>query len=178
MRKAQALVKKARLRPAKLVLYAFNLPVPMADAQIFRSNLKRIGIDVDVRYFSATELYDRIETRGEPYDVASAGLIADFPDGISFFRTLDGRNIRDEGNSNFAYFNRARYNRRIAAIDGLRGLPRRKAWADLDVELMRNDPPWAPITNFVRRDFVSKSFGCYVFQPALSRVDLVAACKK
>ncbi len=178
VRRAQALVKKARLRPAKLVLYAFNLPVPMADARIFRSNLKRIGIDVDVRYFSPTELYDRITTRGEPYDVASAGWIADFPDGISFFRTLDGRNIRDEGNSNFAYFNRARYNRRIAAIDGLRGLPRRKAWADLDVELMRNDPPWAPITNFVRRDFVSKSFGCYVFQPALSRVDLVAACKK
>jgi hypothetical protein len=81
-------------------------------------------------------------------------------------------------NTNFAYFDRAEYNRRIAAIERLRGLARRKAWADLDVELMRKDPPWAPYGSTVRRDFVSKSFGCYVFQPAVSRVDLVAACKR
>jgi hypothetical protein len=100
------------------------------------------------------------------------------PRGRSLFRYLDGRTIRPTDNANIAYFDRARYNRRIAAIDRLRGLARHKAWANLDVELMRKDPPWAPIVTFYRRDFVSKSFGCYVFQPVLSRVDLVAACKK
>jgi peptide/nickel transport system substrate-binding protein len=172
------LVRKARLRPAKLVVYTFNSPQGLAEAEIFKRNLKRIGIDVEVSYFSTGELFDRIGTRGEQFDIARAGIIADYPDGIGFFRYLDGRNIRPKGNGNVAYFNRARYNRRIAAIDRLRGRARRKAWADLDVELMRNDPPWAPVTNFARRDFVSKSFGCYVFQPVFSRVDLVAACKK
>jgi peptide/nickel transport system substrate-binding protein/oligopeptide transport system substrate-binding protein len=176
--RARALLAKARLRPAKLVLYTFDLPVPAAEAQIFKRNLSRIGIDVEVKYFSIPELFDRISTRGEPYDVTQAGIIADYPDGIGVFRYLDGRTIRKEGNGNYAYFNRARYNRRIAAIDRLRGRARRKAWADLDVELMRNDPPWAPIVNLARRDFVSKSFGCYVFHPVVSRVDLVAACKK
>ena len=176
--RARALVKKARLRPAKLVLYTPDLPATVAEAQIFKRNLRRIGIDVEANYFSRPELFNRISTRGEPYDIARAGLIGDYPDGIGFFRYLDGRNIHPKGNGNYAYFNRARYNRRIAAIDRLRGLARRKAWADLDVELMRNDPPWAPIENFVRRDFVSRTFGCYVFQPVISRVDLVAACKK
>jgi ABC-type oligopeptide transport system substrate-binding subunit len=176
--KARRLVAKARLRPAKLVLYTFDLPTAAAEAQIFRRNLGRIGIDVDVKYFSVSELFDRISTRGEPYDVTRAGLIGDYPDGIGFFRYLNGRNIHAKSNGNYAYFNRARYNRRIAGIDRLRGLARRRAWANLDVELMRNDPPWAPVENFARRDFVSRSFGCYVFQPVLSRVDLVAACKK
>ena len=176
--KALALVKKARLRPAKLVLYTFDLPQTVGEAQIFKANLKRIGIEVNVEYFSISELFARISTRGEPYDVTRAGLIGDYPDGIGFFTYLDGRNIHPNGNGNYAYFNRARYNRRIAAIERLRGRARREAWANLDVELMRDDPPWAPIFNIARRDFVSKSFGCYVFQPVLSRVDLVAACKK
>lgn len=176
--RARALLANARLKPAKLVLYAFNVPEAVAQAQIFQFNLKRIGIDVDVKYFAPAELAARVGTRGELYDVVLQGWVADYADGIGFFSTLDGRNIHQTNNTNFAYFDRARYNRRIAAIDRLRGSARRKAWADLDVELMRNDPPWAPIGNGARRDFVSKSFGCYVFQPVLSRVDLVAACKK
>jgi ABC-type oligopeptide transport system substrate-binding subunit len=178
LRKARGLVAKARLRPAKLVLYTLELPQGIGEAQIFKANLKRIGIDVEVKYFSVTSLFDRIGTRGEPYDIARAALIADYPDGIGLFRYLDGRTLRSKDNVNVAYFNRARYNRRIAAIDRLRGLARRRAWADLDVEVMRKDPPWAPIVTSYRRDFVSKSFGCYVFQPVFSRVDLVAACKK
>lgn len=176
--RARALVAKARLRPAKLVLYAFNAPSSVAEAQIVQLNLKRIGIAVDVKYFSPAELLRRIATRGEPYDIVGNGWTGDYADGISFFKTLDGRNIRPTDNTNYAYFDRTRYNRRIAAIDRLRGRARRKAWADLDVELMRNDPPWAPITNDFRRDFISESFGCYLLQPVLSRVDLVAACKK
>lgn len=174
--RARALLANARL--TKLVLYSGQSPFFVARAQIFQFNLKRIGIDVDIKYYSSRELLRRTSTRGEPYDVVLQGWVADYPDGISYFATIDGTNIRQTGNTNFAYFDRARYNRRIAAIDRLRGHARRLAWANLDVEVMRNDPPWAAFMNSTRRDFVSKSFGCYVFQPALSRVDLVAACKK
>jgi hypothetical protein len=44
--------------------------------------------------------------------------------------------------------------------------------------MMRDDPPWAPFMNGARDDFVSASFGCYVFQPAIGRPDIAAACKK
>ena len=63
-------------------------------------------------------------------------------------------------------------------IEGLTGRARRKAWADLDVEMMRDDPPWAPIMTKAASVFVSKSFGCFVFQPVYARPDLAAACKK
>jgi peptide/nickel transport system substrate-binding protein len=176
--RARALLAKARVKPTKLVLYTANAPGVVSQAQIFQFNVKRIGIDLDIRYFAADELFARLGTRGEPFDIAWAGWTADYPDGRTFFALLDGRNIRNAENQNVSYFDRPRYNRRIAAIERLRGGARRKAWADLDAEMMRDDPPWAPFSNATRRDFVSKSFGCYVFQPALSRVDLVAACKK
>jgi hypothetical protein len=47
----------------------------------------------------------------------------------------------------------------------------------LDVDMMSNDPPWAPIMNSARRDLVSASFGCYFLHPVMF-LDLAAACKK
>jgi hypothetical protein len=43
---------------------------------------------------------------------------------------------------------------------------------------MRDDPPWAPVMNNAARELVSKSVGCYVYQPVIGRLDLSAACKK
>jgi hypothetical protein len=45
------------------------------------------------------------------------------------------------------------------------------------MEMMRHDPPWAPFRNGVLHDFISRSFGCYVFNPAFG-LDIAAACKK
>ena len=129
-------------------------------------------------YFATfSAMLPRISTRGEPYDVVLFGWTVDYPDPITFFTALDGKNIRSTGNSNIAYFNRPKWNREIERIDRLSGEARRRAWADLDVEMMREDPPWAPFENEAHHDFVSKSFGCFVFQPVYF-VDLAAACKK
>ena len=38
-------------------------------------------------------------------------------------------------------------NARIEAANRLTGEARRKAWADLDVDLMRDNPPWAPLVH-------------------------------
>ena len=94
----------------------------------------------------------------------------------AFFNKLDGGNI-GAGNTNDARFNRPRYNRAIARIGRLSGEARRRAWAELDVDMMRDDPPWAPFVNVARRDFVSKSFGCYFLHPVY-RLDIAATCKK
>ena len=81
------------------------------------------------------------------------------------------------GNYNVTYYDDPRVNARIRAAGSLRGSTRRDAWADLDVDLMRNDPPWAPYFHTTRAEFVSRSYGCFVYHP-LEGVDLVAACKK
>jgi hypothetical protein len=68
-------------------------------------------------------------------------------------------------------------NARIEAASKLTGEARRKAWAELDFDLMRNDPPLVPFLHFAARDFVSKSFGCFLANPVYG-VDLAAACKR
>ena len=44
--------------------------------------------------------------------------------------------------------------------------------------MMHDDPPWAPYANHNELDFVSKSFGCYLFDPVNGNPNLAAACKK
>ena len=49
---ARRWLSRARLKPTTLVLYAWNIPPAVTAAQVFAFNLKQIGIDVDVKYFS------------------------------------------------------------------------------------------------------------------------------
>jgi peptide/nickel transport system substrate-binding protein len=168
---------RAKLKPPTLVLYTFNRAQGIAVAQVFAFDLKQIGIDVDVKYFDPFTLAEKAGTRGEPFDVVMSGWAADFPDGASFFALLNGDYLGPTGNFNLAYLDDPVVNARIDAANRLTGDPRRQAWADLDVDLMRNDPPWAPFLNGTSRDFVSRSFGCFVYNPAMG-VDVAAACKK
>jgi ABC-type transport system substrate-binding protein len=176
--RARALLAKARFKPKTLVLYASNSPFGTKAGQIFQFDLKRLGIDVEVKYFPIVTLFAKMGTRGEPFDVGFGSFGVDYADPISFFTALDGSNLTPTGNLNIAYFDRPRYNRKIERIEQLTGAARRKAWADLDVEMMRDDPPWAPYMNFTQLEFVSKSLGCYVFQPVVGTLDIAAACKK
>lgn len=178
--RARALLKKAKVRPLKLVVYTDNFSYHSAWAQIFQFNMRRLGIDVEIKVFPRAAYSDAVGTRGAPFDVAVAGgWIPDYADPITIFGPLlDGHNIAQTGNTNIAYFDRPKYNREIQRIEGLTGTARRRAWSDLDVEMMRDDPPWAPVLNLTATDFVSESFGCYVFQPVVATPDLAAACKK
>lgn len=177
--KARELLAQATFKPKSLVLYAGGGPTRLW-AQIFQFNLERLGIEVDIKYFpTGGAMLAQAGTRGEPFDVAIASWGPDYADGFGYFGPLlDGDQLTATGNANIAYFDRPKYNREIERIESLSGEARSKAWADLDVEMMRDDPPWAPFMVLSNVDFVSKSFGCYVFQPAISHLDLAAACKK
>jgi len=178
---ARALLAKAKYRPGKLVLYTSDCSCrPFAThAQIFQFDLRRLGIDVEIKYFPILDFFKRVETRGEPFDIADWAWIPDYPDGLAYLgQLLHGRSITANNNSNVSYFDRPKWNREIDRVDGLAGEARRRGWADLDVELMRDDPPWAPYASYAEVDFVSNSLGCYVLQPVIGRIDLTAACKK
>ena len=177
--RARALLAKARLKPDKLVLYAIGAGPNVPEAQVFQFDLRRLGIDVEIKYFPPATLFEKAGTRGEPFDVILAGWNLDYADPISFFGPmLNGTTIGKTGNLNLAYFDRSKYNREIARIDRLTGEARRRAWAALDADMMRNDPPWAPFMNGASGMFVSKSLGCFVFQPVAAFVDIAAVCKK
>jgi oligopeptide transport system substrate-binding protein len=179
--RARALLAKARYKPKTLVLYTATSPAFFAVwAQIFQFNMRRLGIDVEIKYFgTGGAMFAAAGVRGAPYDVVTGRWTVDFPDGSAYFDPLlSGDAITTTDNGNLAYFDRPKYNRAIERIDRITGPARRRAWADLDVAMMRDDPPWAPFLNGARADFVSRSYGCYVLQPVLGRPDLAAACKK
>ena len=72
--RARALLAKAQFKPEKLVLYAINGGGNAARAQVFQFNLRRLGIDVEIKYFSPDALYEKAGTRGEPFDVVFAAV--------------------------------------------------------------------------------------------------------
>jgi ABC-type transport system substrate-binding protein len=170
---------RARLKPRTLVLYTWNVPSGIAAAQVFTFDLKQIGIDVEVKYFSPSVAGEKAGTQGEAYDVAFRPWAVDYADPASYFFPLLDPKLRPAGNTNFSYFHDTAVIARIEAANRLDGDARRNAWASLDADLMRNNPPWAPFVHETVRHFVSRSLGCIVFHPVYNNsFDLAAACKK
>jgi ABC-type oligopeptide transport system substrate-binding subunit len=169
---ARRWLKKAKFQPAKLVLYSGSGPIGVEVGQVFAFQLKQIGIEVEVKYFDQAALNLKAAIRGEPYDIVLYGWGADYPDPAGLMGALLS-DLRPTDNLNVSYFDDAKTKARIAAADRLTGEARRKAWAELDIDLMRSNPPWAPFTHGVSRAFISKSYGCFH-----SELDLAPACKR
>jgi ABC-type oligopeptide transport system substrate-binding subunit len=170
---ARKLLARATRQPTELVLYANSFPSGVAQAQVLVFNLEQIGIDVEVKYFDIGVMPEKIATRGEPFDLALTGWAADYADPASFFIPLLARGSGAGG----VYLDDPRVNRRTEAANRLSGDARRKAWADLDVDLMRDNPSWAPYVHTQTRTFVSRSVGCVLNHPVYG-FDIAAVCKK
>ena len=162
---------RARYKPDKLVLYTWNVPFAVAGAQVLAYDLAQLGIQLDVRYFDPDTIYARTLTPGEPYDLALEGWATDYPDPAGILVPL----LASIGPLHLAVDPRVR--ERVDAVNRLTGEARLRAFAELDVELMRDDPPWAPFANTQFRTFVSPSLGCFHDDPLLG-MQITALCKK
>jgi peptide/nickel transport system substrate-binding protein len=175
---ARKWLARARLKPAELVLYTINTSFGVGFAEVFAFNLRQLGIDVAVKYFDLGALARKVGTRGEPFDVVFQPWTIDYPDPAGFFvPLLHGASLRPTGSTNWAYLDDPTVNRRIDAANRLTGEARRRAWAILDADLMRNNPPWAPFLHRNHRTLVSSSVGCFFVHPVY-RDDLAAICKR
>jgi ABC-type transport system substrate-binding protein len=160
--KARTWLARAKLRPQTLTLYTANFPFNFATAQEFRSNLRQLGIEVKIEYFSFQTLLERLRTPGEPWDVGWINWSALYADPASALLPL----LRG-----------TRYEARVNKANQMTGGARAKAWANLEADLMRNDPPVAAYADQVVRVLVSQSFGCLRWLRAYDG-DIAAACKK
>ena len=159
---ARKWLARAGRRPTTLTLYTGNYPWSALGVQVLRSNLRQLRIDLKVKPFELVTLIEKVNTRGEPWDLAWLPGGAAYPDPAGAF----GRLVRG-----------TKYEARFNAANRLTGADRAKAWADLEADLMRNDPPVAVYADFTPLAFVSrKSFGCWTGADA--HLDLAAVCKK
>ena len=104
------------------------------------------------------------------------GWSADTPDPAAMLvPLLDGSRIRAVHNTDIAYFDESRYNRRLDAAARLTGSRRYRAYGALDVRIARDAAPYIALANPARVDFFSSRMGCEVDQPVYG-VDLAALC--
>ena len=113
---------------------------------MFASNLRPLGIDVEVKPFELLTLIEKLDTRG------SRGTSHGSPGGAAY---------PDPAGAFFPLLRGTRYEARFNAANRLADAARAKAWANLEADLMRNDPPVAVYADFTPPAFVSRRFGCW-----------------
>lgn len=171
LRSARALAK-GNLRGAKAVLYTPSIPFGVAQAQIVKSGLQKIGLDVVVKAFPVTLYFEKLATPGEPFDIGWAGWLADLPDPSLLNDLFDGRRVPDP---NLSRFDSATYNRMLDRASKLTGSARYREYGRLDIDLARNAAPAIAYAYDNALTLVSSRTGCVILNPYL---DLAAVCLK
>jgi ABC-type oligopeptide transport system substrate-binding subunit len=139
LRRARALAGHRRRTG---VLYTCSDPPCPQQAAILRSNLRAIGIDVQVHEFPKPRMYALASRRGARYDIVSSGWTADVGDPSEFLNELlDGDLIGPRNNSNLSYFDDPTYNRKLHDVAGLSGAARYRAYARLTLDLEAHSSP-------------------------------------
>ena len=132
---------------------------------MFVSNLRQLNIEVKPKYFELELLIKKVNKRG------SRGTSHGSPRGAPPIPTRPGPSSRLLRGTKM-------YEARVNAANRLTGAAARaKAWAKLEADLMRNDPPVAVYADFTPLALVSRrNFGCW--SGADANLDLAAVCKK
>jgi peptide/nickel transport system substrate-binding protein len=151
----------------------------VARGQILQFNLKQMGLNPTLK---PQPFGVAIKTAGDKqgdFDAFLIGWLADYPDPFDFINVLmDGNNIQDSNNSNYAYLNIAKYNKAMNAAARLSGNPRYEAYGKLDVDLMTNAAPWAPMYNGNTREFIGSRITNYIYHPVYASAVLNAMAIK
>jgi YVTN family beta-propeller protein len=161
-------------RRRSVVLYTSGFPSHVRFAEIVRMNLRRIGIDVEIKNVGDS-WYLRVSRRDAPFDLTLDGWASDYPDPIDVLGLLDGRTIREDLNTNLALFDDPAFNRRLDAAANLPSPDRELALGRLDVDTARAAAPWAAVANNRRHDFFSARVGCLRYTAAYG-VELASLC--
>ncbi len=120
------------------------------------AQLNAIGFrDIDYKPFQSG-LFSALGKKGNDYDFAIIGWIADFPDPYDYInKLLGGSTIQAVQNNNTSYFNNPTANKLMDKAAQLRGLQRFTTYGNLDSTIQKNWAPVAGIDNRNDRDFFS-----------------------
>jgi peptide/nickel transport system substrate-binding protein len=171
---------RGSLRGGKVVYYSRTGQIGTLLAQIIRFNLAKIDLEVEVKPFETSVMFDRMRTRGEPWDLSVVGSSSYLDPGLwiaAYAGTVRFEGDKLSADSNWALFDEPAWNRRIDQAERLTGEARYAAYGRLDQDLMREAAPVAPFFMGKRWTLVSPSVGCFTALP-FGSVDLVALCKK
>jgi YVTN family beta-propeller protein len=167
LRKARALARGHA--GATVVMYTCDLITCAANAQVVKTDLGAIGLNVVVKEFPPTVLFQKLATPGEPWDIGHANWSADYPDPDNFL------NLLLETNTLMPKFEDPAWAAKLAAAARLTGVRRYLAYGKLDEDLLRTAAPFAAYDNLAIHDLTSARIGCRI-ETAVYGVDVAALC--
>jgi peptide/nickel transport system substrate-binding protein len=172
LRRARALAR-GNTRSGRAVLWVLDVPPEVAGGQILKRDLKKIGLEVEVRALAPQTLFSRVAQPDAPFDILQVGWAPDYIDPFQFMNVLlDSRFL---GNTNLAHFSSPRYDQALRRVAAAQGDARYRAYGQLDVRVAGEAAPMAAYGYEYSPTFVSKRVGCIVLRP---RLDLTAVCLK
>ena len=154
------------------VLYTCDSPGCIRNGEILRSNLRAIGIHLEVRQFPLDEMFRREFRPGEPWDIGEYGWVADYVDPYNYINDQFAGAAAGEHPGGFYD---PRFEGRMKEAARLTGLARLRAYAKLDRDLAEQAAPQATFASGEATSFVSARMGCEVSQPIYG-LDLAALC--
>jgi peptide/nickel transport system substrate-binding protein len=163
--KAKALMQQAGVSSETAVLYTCNQPPCPDRAAVIQNELKAIGINVQIKEFDRGVQFTKEGQKGEPFDIADEGWIADYYDAYDFINILlNGEHIPATGGNNFSFFNDPTFNQRMDQANALTGTARSKAYGQLATDIAKGPAPWASRSFGTNIDFFGPRIGCQVNQ--------------
>jgi oligopeptide transport system substrate-binding protein len=155
-------------RDGKAILWSSNAGFAPLQAQLIQYNLKQIGIDAEIKLLPRAQQFTNAgNPKTNDYDITIERWGADYADPYDFINVLlDGAQVTNPQHNDYAYYNVAKYNKEMTSASLLTGATRGTAYASLDADMMKNNPPWAPLVNSNDRVFISARLGCVVINEA------------
>jgi peptide/nickel transport system substrate-binding protein len=152
------------------VLYTCNFSPCREQAQIVKTDLAAIGLNVQIKVFAEDKMFAREATPGEPFDLGWDGWLPDYFDPAAMLHEI----LADS--SVGPTFDDPVYQRRLAAAARLSGPERYLTYGRLDLELARDAAPLVAFDNLTDYDFYSARIGCQTY--GVYGMDLAALCIK
>jgi ABC-type transport system substrate-binding protein len=147
-------------------------PAYTDQARIIQTDLAAIGITIHITALPGPALYARLAKPGEPWDIASVNWGADFVDPFTMINELYDPAVTA---FNPGHYNDPAMTKRMRQAAALTGNARLHAYARLDEDLTRDDPPAAAWGIGTFREFFSPRVGCQIYQP-IHGFDLGSIC--
>ncbi len=146
---------------AHAVFYVCNAPACLELGETVSRDLARIGIEVSVRPFNLYEMFERMETPNEPFDLGMYAWLADYPDPSSFINSLFQKGVA----FNTGSLSDPVFDRRMAAAAKLTGDERLETYSKLDRDFMARAAPAVPYATAAPVSLFSERIGCQVNHP-------------
>jgi peptide/nickel transport system substrate-binding protein len=173
--KARALAR-GHLRGGKAVFLACGSIDCANRALVVADALKAIGLDVRVETSPGLGEFTLASVRGTKFDIADVITRPDYGDPYGLIdKLLDGRAIREVGNTNVSYYASPALNRQIDAAQRLTGVARDRAYGRLGIEVAATEAPLVAYAVLNARVFVAARVGCITYQPVYG-LDLGGLC--